>query len=112
MDRRRRYEATWFTIRGAVGVDDAVARLENELRAALGDSATVADAVGRRAKATRRPCQAVDDLAVLFGQACKLNAYRSRAELGEMRSVWADSCSVGLRASPLFQRWRREHERT
>ena len=35
-----------------------------------------------------------------------------RAELEETKSVWADSCSVGLRASPSFQRWRREHERT
>ena len=30
--------------------------------------------------------------------------YRRRAELGETRPVWADSCSVGLRASPSFQR--------
>ena len=35
-----------------------------------------------------------------------------RAELEETKSVWADSCSVGLRASPSFQRWGREHERT
>ena len=38
--------------------------------------------------------------------------YRSRAELGETKPVWAGSCSIGLRASPSFQRLRREGERT
>ena len=30
--------------------------------------------------------------------------HRRRAELGETKSVWADSCSFGLRVSPSFRR--------
>ena len=30
----------------------------------------------------------------------------------ETKPAWADSCGVGRRASPSFQRWRRKHERT
>ena len=38
-------------------------------------------------------------------------ARRRRAEFGETKPVWADSCRGGLRASPSSQRRRSEHGR-
>ena len=48
------------------------------------------------------------DLLDLFGYPAGV---RSLSYLDDTKPVWADSCSVGLRASPSFQRWRSEHER-
>ena len=59
-----------------------------------------------------------DAVALTFAPALALADPRARGRrpkslyLGDTKLVWADSCSVGLRASPSFQRWRSEHERT
>lgn len=75
-----KYEATWARLVAETDdIDAHVARLQDELAAALGGGSTgVAAAIGRSVRRGRtgdHPRQCVGDLAVLFGQACKLNAY-------------------------------------